>query len=105
MEQQQRGARCGARSGLRRIDRATRWAGIALCWSHATAIALTAAEAVFRTDADWWVISWALTAASLVVWALLRAAQKRLLRRAASSEDGEADPCSPEEPPLYDRAA
>ncbi|MGW4628467.1 hypothetical protein [Streptomyces rubiginosohelvolus] len=105
MEQQQRGARRGARFSLRRIDRATRRAGIALCWSHATAIALTAAEAIFRTGTDWWVVSWVLTAALLVVWAMLRAAQKALLRGAASSEGGETDPCSPEEPPHYDRAA
>lgn len=101
MEQQQ----CGARSGLRRIDRTTRRVGIALCWSHATAIALTAAEAIIRTAAGWWVISWVLTVALLLIWAMLRAAQKGLLRRAAGSEGREPDPCSPEEPPLYDRAA
>ncbi|MEU0620417.1 hypothetical protein ABZ329_06065 [Streptomyces rubiginosohelvolus] len=105
MEQQQCGARRGARFGLRRIDRATRRAGIALCWSHATAIALTAAEAIFRTATGWWVISWALTATLLVIWVLLRAAQKGLLRRGAGSEGKEPDPCSPEEPPHYDRAA
>ncbi|MET8841166.1 hypothetical protein ABZW67_13860 [Streptomyces rubiginosohelvolus] len=105
MEQQQCGARRGARFSLRRIDRATRRAGIALCWSHATAIALTAAEAIFRTGTGWWVISWVLTAALLVIWALLRAAQKGLLRRSAGSEGKEPDPCSPEEPPHYDRAA
>ncbi|MET8882246.1 hypothetical protein [Streptomyces rubiginosohelvolus] len=101
MEQQQ----CGARSGLRRIDRITRKVGIALCWSHAIAIALTAAEAILRTATSWWVISWALTAALLVIWVLLRAAQKGLLRGAASTAGREADPCSPEEPPHYDRAA
>ncbi|MFF8984647.1 hypothetical protein ACF08E_14845 [Streptomyces globisporus] len=105
MEQQQRGARCGARFSLRRIDRASRRAGIALCWSHATAIALTAVEAIFRTGTGWWVISWALTAALLVIWALLRAAQKGLLRSAADSEGKEPDPCWPHEPPHYDRAA
>ncbi|MGW4837535.1 hypothetical protein [Streptomyces globisporus] len=105
MEQHQRGARCGARFSRRRIDRATRRAGSALCWSHATAIALTAADAIFRTGTDWWVISWVLTAALLVIWALFRAAQKALLQEAASSGGGETDPCSPEEPPLYDRAA
>ncbi|OKI70261.1 hypothetical protein AMK14_13790 [Streptomyces sp. TSRI0445] len=101
MEQQQR----GARSGLRRIDRITRRVGIALCWSHAIAIALTAAEAILRTAAGWWVISWVLTAALLLIWAMLRAAQKGLLRRAAGSEGREPDPCWPEEPPHYDRAA
>ncbi|MBK3531258.1 hypothetical protein JHN61_22745 [Streptomyces sp. MBT67] len=101
MEQHQR----GARFGLRRIDHATRWAGIALCWSHATAIALTATGAILRTAADWWVVAWALTAALLISWALLRAAQKGLLRRAVGSGGGEAHPCSPEEPADYDRAA
>ncbi|MGW3331090.1 hypothetical protein ACWDF9_11155 [Streptomyces rubiginosohelvolus] len=101
MEQQQH----GARSGLRRIDRTTRRVGIALCWSHAIAIALTAAEAILRTATGWWVISWALTAALLAIWALLRAAQKGLLRRAAGSEGKEPDPCWPDDPPHYDRAA
>ncbi|ALU93624.1 hypothetical protein WQO_09785 [Streptomyces globisporus C-1027] len=101
MEQQQR----GARSGLRRIDRTASRVGIALCWSHAIAIALTAAEAMVRTATSWWVISWALTAALFVIWVPLRATQKGLLRRVAGSEGKEPDPCSPEEPPHYDRAA
>ncbi|MGW3334240.1 hypothetical protein ACWDF9_27270 [Streptomyces rubiginosohelvolus] len=101
MEQHQR----GARSGLRRIDRATRWTGMTLCWSHATAIALTATEAILRTAANWWVVAWGLTAALLIAWALLRAAQKRLLRGAVVSGGGEGHPCSPEEPADYDHAA
>ncbi|MEU7328386.1 hypothetical protein [Streptomyces parvus] len=101
MEQQQ----CGARSGLRRIDHITRRVGIALCWSHAIAIALTAAEAILRTGTGWWVVSWVLTTALLLIWAILRAAQKGLLRRAAGSEGKEPDPCWPDEPPHYDRAA
>lgn len=101
MEQHQ----CGARPGLRRIDRATRWAGMALCWSHATAITLTAIEAILRTAANWWAAAWALTAVLLISWALLRAAQKGLLRGTVDSEGGETYPCSPEEPADYDRAA
>ncbi len=95
----------GARLGLRRIDRATRWVGILLCWAHAAAMALTAAEAVLRSTAGWWTVAWAVTAALFVTWALLRAAQKRLLRLADGGESGGADPCCPEESTCYDRAA
>ncbi|MGW8487420.1 hypothetical protein [Streptomyces sp. NPDC055886] len=101
MEQQQR----RARTGFRRIDRATRCAGILLCWAHATAMALTAAEAVRDTTTGWWAVSWALTATIFVAWALLRAAQKRLSRTNACNEDEENSPCSPGEPTHYDRAA
>ncbi len=78
---------------------------MALCWSHATAIALTATEAILRTDTYWWAFTWALTAALLIFWALLRAAQKGLLRGTVGSGGGEGHPCSPEEPADYDRAA
>ncbi|MFH9125759.1 hypothetical protein [Streptomyces globisporus] len=101
MEQQQR----RVRTGFRRIDRATRWAGILLCWAHATAMTLTAAEAVRDTTTDWWAVSWALTATLFIAWALLRAAQKKLSRTSACKEDEESGPCWPEDPPQYDRAA
>ncbi|MFI5940607.1 hypothetical protein ACIBCB_10150 [Streptomyces uncialis] len=91
--------------GIHGIDRATRWAGVLLCWAHAAAMALTAAEAMLRSATDWWVVTWAATAVLFITWALLRAAQKRLLRRAASGEDGQDDPSSPEESTHYDRAA
>lgn len=95
----------GARPGFRRIDRATRRAGITLCWAHATAMALTAAEALRDTGTAWWALSWGLTAALFTAWALLRALQKKLSRKGACGKDGEAGPCSPEEPTSYDRAA
>ncbi|MEU5289290.1 hypothetical protein N7925_35785 [Streptomyces sp. CA-278952] len=68
-------------------------------------MALTAAEAMLRSPTNWWAVTWAATATLFITWALLRAAQKKLLRRAAEDEDGQGDPSSPEEPTHYDRAA
>lgn len=95
-----------ARPGRRRIDRATRWAGVLLCWAHGTAMVLTVTEAAIRPTAGWWAVTWALTAALFITWTLLRAAQKRFLRRIAGTEgEGGEDPRFPEEPTHYDRAA
>lgn len=85
----------GARLDLRGIDRATRWAGVLLCWAHATAMALTAAEAVLRSTAGWWAVAWAVTAALFVTWVLLRAFQKGPLRLADDSESGGSRPLLP----------
>ncbi|MFJ1800713.1 hypothetical protein [Streptomyces sp. NPDC088180] len=68
-------------------------------------MALTAAEAMLRSATNWWAVTWAATAALFITWSLLRAAQKKLLRRAADDEGGQGDPSSPEEPTHYDRAA
>ncbi|MET9708358.1 hypothetical protein [Streptomyces griseus] len=94
-----------AKRRIHGIDRATRWAGILLCWAHAVAMALTAAEAMLRSATNWWAVTWAATAVLLITWAFLRAAQKKFLRRAADYEDEQGDPSSPEEPTHYDRAA
>ncbi|MEI7032560.1 hypothetical protein [Streptomyces pratensis] len=94
-----------AQPGFRGINRATRGAGALLCWAHAIALILTAAEALHRSTAGWWAASWALTAGLFLAWAALRAAQKRLLRRTADPEDGGSDPTFPEGPTDYDRAA
>lgn len=93
------------RAGFRAVDHATRWAGILLCWAHAAAMVLTAAEAMLGPTSGWWVVTWALTAVLFIAWALLRLAQKRLHRPTAGAECGDADPCCPEEPLHYDRAA
>ncbi|MFJ9112841.1 hypothetical protein [Streptomyces sp. NPDC102283] len=97
--------RLGARPGDRRITRATHWAGLLLCWAHVIAMALTAAEAVLRPTAGWWVVSWMVTAALFIAWVLLRTAEKRLLCQAAGTEDEEPDCPFPEAPTHYDRAA
>ncbi|MFI6143662.1 hypothetical protein ACIBCC_36415 [Streptomyces griseus] len=65
-----------AKRRIHGIDRATRWAGILLCWAHAVAMALTAAEAMLRSATNWWTVT-----------------------------DEQGDPSSPEEPTHYDRAA
>ncbi|MFF3531446.1 hypothetical protein ACFYX5_32695 [Streptomyces rubiginosohelvolus] len=95
----------GARPGFRRIDRASRWAGILLCWAHATAMALTVVEAMRDTATRWWAVSWVLVTTVFAAWALLRAMQKKQPRESACCEGGEAGPCLPEETNHYDRAA
>ncbi|MFJ6659833.1 hypothetical protein ACIQNG_26290 [Streptomyces sp. NPDC091377] len=96
-----------ARPGFRRINRATRWAGTVLCWTHATAMLLTATEVLLRPSADWWPITWSTawstTGALLIVWAILRTSQKQRLRQIAQPEG--ADGASPENGPVYDQAA
>ncbi|WP_228993487.1 hypothetical protein [Streptomyces sp. DH8] len=78
-------------------DRATGRAGALLCWTHALAMVLTAAEAVLRPPAGWWstawIGSWVLTGVLLVVWALLRADRKRRYREdGRPGGDGVPDP-------------
>ncbi|WP_411078937.1 phage holin family protein [Streptomyces sp. cmx-18-6] len=91
MEQDERRSRpdlCG-------IERTTHWAGVLLCYAHAVAMLLTAAVAFIEPAAAWWsvawVAAWVLTGVLLIVWALLRAGQKRRLRRTGR-------PCGPCEP-------
>lgn len=95
-----------ARPGFRRINRATRWTGTLLCWSHAAALLGTAAEAFLRPAADWWFLlwptPWILTGALLAAWAVLRLWQRSLLEQtlpAAHPENDEpGDPGDADEP-------
>ncbi|MEW2066315.1 hypothetical protein [Streptomyces sp. NPDC007346] len=111
-----------ARPEFRSIDRATRWSGVLLCWSHGAAMLGTAAEAFFHPTADWWPLvwpgAWLLTGALLLSWAALRARQRHLLRNAAQAEGDETCANGADcgyggygacdtgcEPPAYGRAA
>ncbi|MFG2600756.1 hypothetical protein [Streptomyces sp. NPDC048445] len=80
-----------AKPSFRRINRATRLTGTLLCWTHATAMALTGAEILLQpSPSRWtaaWIGSWALTGALLIVWALLRTAQKQRLHQITQPED------------------
>ncbi|MFH8436047.1 hypothetical protein ACIF6K_14975 [Streptomyces sp. NPDC085942] len=104
-----------AAGGAGGADRATGRVGALLCWTHAIALALTAAEAVLRPPAGWWpaawIGSWALTGVLLAVWALLRAEQKRRDREARRpGRDGvpapeACDGCCEDDPEDYGTAA
>lgn len=78
------------------LKRAVRRSGQALCWIHASAMALTAVEALAHPSSAWWSYlwptAWALAAAALVTWLALRAAEKcRTLPAADVGDPGEGD--------------
>lgn len=100
-------------SGLRRLDRATRWSGQLLCTCHAIAMALTATEALLHPSPAWWPrlwpTAWALTAVLLAGWIALRVSQKHRLHRTAEGEPDDTPDGAPDDTPQqsasYDRAA
>ncbi|SER87768.1 hypothetical protein SAMN04487983_102434 [Streptomyces sp. yr375] len=66
---------------MNRPGRAARWAGRLLCWTLAAAMASAAVEAVVSPSAGWWrtawPLPWYLVPAWAVLWAALRAREKR----------------------------
>ncbi|WP_367323408.1 hypothetical protein [Streptomyces sp. HUAS ZL42] len=72
-------------------------AGRLLCWTLAAAMLGAAVEAVFSPDADWWQaawpVPWYLVPAWALLWAALRAWEKRTQRlgRHETDEDVPAD--------------
>ncbi|GGS40239.1 hypothetical protein AB0E75_15025 [Streptomyces griseoviridis] len=74
----------------RRLALAVRWAGRALCWSLAAAMASAAADLVLAPGTPWWPavwpLPWYLTGASALAWAVPRAREKAA-RRPPDEED------------------
>ncbi|WP_327314790.1 hypothetical protein [Streptomyces sp. NBC_01235] len=66
---------------MNRPGLAARWAGRLLCWTLAAAMASAAVEAVFKPSAGWWrtawPLPWYLVPAWALLWAALRAREKR----------------------------
>ncbi|MFJ3333228.1 hypothetical protein [Streptomyces sp. NPDC086766] len=72
----------GRRAGGHRIGTAVRWAGRLLCWTLAVAMAAAAVDAVFAPAAGWWragwPLPWCLVPVWALLWAVLRAREKRV---------------------------
>lgn len=66
---------------MNRPGLAARWAGRLLCWTLAAAMASAAVEAVAEPSAAWWrtawPLPWYLAPAWALLWAALRAREKR----------------------------
>ncbi|OIJ66244.1 hypothetical protein [Streptomyces mangrovisoli] len=71
---------------------AVRWAGRLLCWTLAAGMLTAAVQAGLRPGAGWWralwTLPWWLAACSVMLWAGLRAAEKRRLRLARAADEG-----------------
>ncbi|WP_266388047.1 hypothetical protein [Streptomyces canus] len=74
---------------------AVRWAGRLLCWSLGAGMATAAVDLTVAPRASWWPTLWPLpwytTAASALLWAVLRAREKYVL------SGGDDDPRTDEE--------
>ncbi|KQW17667.1 hypothetical protein [Streptomyces sp. Root369] len=74
---------------------AVRWAGRLLCWSLGAGMATAAVDLTVVPRASWWPTLWPLpwytTAASALLWAVLRAREKYVL------SGGDDDPQTDEE--------
>ncbi|MDX2677087.1 MULTISPECIES: hypothetical protein [Streptomyces] len=76
---------------MNRPGLAARWAGRLLCWTLAAAMASAAVEAVVKPGAGWWRTAWPLPWYLVPVWALLWAALRAREKRTTGAGRPGAD--------------